>query len=131
MKTELEFLRYELERLYDFKNRPAFKIPLGIFEDIEERIKELNLDAPCVVCGKAEEVDSGMCEDCFQEAQGWANEELKYQNSKKEKGCGKKVGNWKCGTIFNDEIHGKKVFLCLECEKSTFPVPTKKENELK
>ena len=25
------------------------------------------LDAPCVVCQKKEEVDSGMCEDCYKE----------------------------------------------------------------
>ena len=29
-------------------------------------IKEL--DAPCIVCQEAEEIDSGMCEDCLGEA---------------------------------------------------------------
>lgn len=28
-------------------------------------IKDLN--APCVVCGEFEEIDSGMCEKCFKE----------------------------------------------------------------
>lgn len=39
----------------------------------------------CVVCGQEEEVDSGMCEHCFQDANDWANEELKYQNSQQTK----------------------------------------------
>lgn len=51
MMNEIEFLKYELERLYTFKNRPTFKIPLGIFEDIEERIKELDaIHKNCELC---------------------------------------------------------------------------------
>lgn len=42
MMNEIEFLQYELDRLVTFRNRVGFKIPLGIFEDIEERIKELD-----------------------------------------------------------------------------------------
>jgi hypothetical protein len=33
-----------------------------------------NLISPCVVCEEAEEVDSGMCKKCRQEALEWANE---------------------------------------------------------
>lgn len=32
------------------------------------------LESPCVVCEKAEEVDSGMCENCRKEAIEWAND---------------------------------------------------------
>jgi hypothetical protein len=32
------------------------------------------LISPCVVCEEAEEVDSGMCEKCRQEALNWASE---------------------------------------------------------
>lgn len=36
---------------------------------VEERSRNKNImDAACVVCGKAEEVDSGMCERCLNKA---------------------------------------------------------------
>lgn len=42
---------------------------LNIFMEELEKQRKLNLlDAPCVVCQKKEEVDSGMCEDCLKDA---------------------------------------------------------------
>lgn len=41
------------------------------------------LISPCIVCEESEEVDSGMCEKCRQEALEWAKSEKKIQNNQR------------------------------------------------
>ena len=45
----------------------GYKTSLECIKRTREKFN-IYLDAPCVVCQKKEEVDSGMCEDCLKEA---------------------------------------------------------------
>jgi len=45
----------------------GYKTSLECIKRTRERFR-IFLDAPCVVCGKKEEVDSGMCDDCLKDA---------------------------------------------------------------
>ena len=45
-----------------------------------------NLDAPCIVCGLREEVDSGMCEDCRNDAIKHLNA-FQTEEQRKDKNC--------------------------------------------
>jgi len=99
------------------------------FKSVIENAKD-TLDAPCVVCQQKEEVDSGMCEDCRDEA-------INYLNQSKDElcKCGHSIESYSgagchacgvivCGKFVPQEIfvdfRGKRFyppFKCLCCGK--------------
>jgi len=70
MVSEIKFLKSILwDEISLARLKQVFKQWLQELEKINK-----NLISPCVVCEEAEEVDSGMCKKCRQEALEWANE---------------------------------------------------------